>query len=184
MMSRWEKHLIWWSTAAVALTGFVYAWMKYLLQPSDEWAVVNHPLQPLVLKLHIVVAPVLVFAIGLITSRHILAHLRTRVRTGRVSGTSAALIVIPMVLSGYLIQAVTHQTFLTVLGYLHLAAGGIYAAASLGHAVAAYRRRRPRASSAPASSAISGSLSGPPAGPPSSRRARTRSGQHGPRPVL
>ena len=144
-MSSWEKHLMWWSTAAVALTGFVYAWMKYLLQPADEWAIVNHPLQPVILKLHILVAPVLVFAIGLIASRHILAHLRTRTRTGRRSGTSAALIVVPMILSGYLIQAITHNGFLTALGYLHLAAGTVYAAAAVAHAVAARRQRRARA---------------------------------------
>lgn len=145
-MSSWEKHLIWWSTAAVSVTGLVYAWMKYLLQPADEWAIVNHPLQPFVLKLHILVAPVLVFAIGLIASRHILAHLRSRTPFGRRSGTSAALIVVPMILSGYLIQAVTHNGVLTALGYLHLAAGSVYAAASLGHALAARRLRRARAS--------------------------------------
>lgn len=141
-MSSWEKHLIWWSTAAVALTGFVYAWMKYLMQPADEWSVVNHPLQPLVLKLHILVAPLLVFAIGLIASRHILAHLRTRVRTGRRSGTGAALIIVPMILSGYLIQAVTHSSLLAVLGYLHLVAGAVYAGTSLAHARATRRLRR------------------------------------------
>ena len=162
-MSSWEKHLIWWSTAAVALTGFVYAWMKYLLQPADEWAIVNHPLQPLVLKLHILVAPVLVFAIGLIASRHILAHLRARVRTGRRSGTSAALIVVPMILSGYLIQAVTHTGFLALLGYLHLAAGTVYAVASLAHAVAARRQRRDRArSQGPVPVGSSGPVQGTP----------------------
>jgi hypothetical protein len=145
-MSTWEKHLIWWSTAAVALTGFVYAWMKYLLQPADEWAIVNHPLQPLILKLHILVAPVLVFAIGLITSRHILAHLRSRTPSGRRSGTSAALIIVPMILSGYLMQAVTHSGLLSALGYLHLAVGTVYAAAFLAHALATRRLRRARGS--------------------------------------
>lgn len=145
-MSSWEKHLVWWSTAAVAVTGLVYAWMKYLLQPADEWAVVSHPMQPLILKLHILVAPILVFAIGLIASRHILLHLRSRTPFGRRSGTSAALIVVPMILSGYLIQVLTNHRVLAALGYLHLAAGALYAVAYLGHTVAARRPRRARAS--------------------------------------
>lgn len=144
-MTRFEKITVYSSTITVAVTGFVYAGMKYLMQPADEWAIVNHPLQPWVLKVHILAAPVMVFAIGLIAARHILPHLRARIpgMRGLRTGISSALIVIPMILSGYLLQAVTTQRALTVLGYIHLAAGTLYAASAIGHAVSARRRRRP-----------------------------------------
>jgi hypothetical protein len=140
-MTRFEKLLLWWSTAAVTVTGLVYAWMKYLVQPADEWAVVNHPLQPLVLKLHILVAPVLVFAVGMIATRHVVAHLRARTAQGRRSGTAAALVIVPMILSGYLIQTVTDSGWLTALGWVHLGTGVVFAAASAVHGVTARRRR-------------------------------------------
>jgi hypothetical protein len=44
--------------------------MQHLMEPVNEWAVINHPLQPLVLKLHILVAPVMVFAVGMVAVNH------------------------------------------------------------------------------------------------------------------
>ena len=142
-MTRFEKITVYSSTIVVAATGFVYAGMKYLLDPADEWAVVNHPLQPWVLKLHILAAPVLVFAIGLIAARHILPHLRARAPRSLRSGLASALIIIPMILTGYLLQAVTTATALTILGYIHLAAGTLYALSSITHTLSARRRTRP-----------------------------------------
>lgn len=141
-MTRFEKILTWSSIAVVSLTGFVYAWMKFLMEPTDPWAVVNHPLQPFVLKLHIVTAPFLVFAIGILFARHILPQLRARARTARLSGTSAAWLIVPMVLSGYLIQAITHATLLQAMVLVHLATGSIFALAAGGHWLSARLRDR------------------------------------------
>lgn len=140
-MTRFERGFVWGSTAVVATTGIVYAVMKHLMSPVDEFAVVNHPLQPLMLKLHIVSAPFLVFAIGLITMRHIWPHLRSGVKYARRSGITAALVVVPMVLTGYLIQAVTHVPLLTALAWSHLGLGALFTLAALGHTVATRRRR-------------------------------------------
>lgn len=143
-MTRFERAFVWLSTLVVAATGIVYAIMKHLLSPVDEFAVVNHPLQPLVLKLHILTAPCLVFAIGLITTRHIWPNLRSGLRHARRSGLAAALLVVPMVLTGYLVQAVTHVPLLTALAWSHLVLGGVFALAAAGHAVATRRRRAHR----------------------------------------
>lgn len=40
----------------------VYWWMKNRMEPLDAWAAINHPLQPWMLKAHILVAPLMVFA--------------------------------------------------------------------------------------------------------------------------
>lgn len=142
-MTRFERWLVWGSTAAVSLTGFVYAAMKYLMQPADEFAVVNHPLQPLVLKLHIITAPVLVFAIGMIALRHIWPHFRAGVKYARRSGIATAAVIAPMVLTGYLVQAVTHVPLLTALAWSHLALGTVFALGAAAH-VAVTRRPRQR----------------------------------------
>lgn len=144
-MTPFQKWLLLGSSAATTLTGVIYAWMKYLLEPVEPWAVINHPLQPWMLKAHILVAPVLVFALGLVTVDHIWKHYRSRVRPRRRSGLSMMWLVIPMVATGYLIQAVTHAGWLQALVIAHLATGALYALGLAVHwAVSGRAPRRPR----------------------------------------
>ena len=72
-MSRSERLFLHVANGLVGGTGLVYAAMRYLMNPTDEWSVVNHPWQPHVQHLHVLVAPLLVFAAGLIWSRHVSA---------------------------------------------------------------------------------------------------------------
>jgi hypothetical protein len=67
----YQKWLVWTTSFLTGATGVVYWWMTDLMQPLDEFAVINHPLQPWVLKAHIVAAPLMVFAVGLIAADHI-----------------------------------------------------------------------------------------------------------------
>lgn len=146
-MTRFEKGLLQGSAIIVAGTGFVYMGMKYGLQPAQPWDAVNHPLQPLILKLHILSAPFLVFAIGLIATRHIWRHYRENVAKGRRSGITTVLFTGPMVVTGYLIQAVTHVGWLQAIAMGHIAFSVVFTAGLLVHEVAV-RRRSVRADSA------------------------------------
>ena len=150
-MNRLER----WSVVAgsflVTATGVVYLWMKYLLQSADPFAVVNHPWQPAVLKLHILTAPVLVFGLGLIAMRHVLAHWLAGVSHARRSGIAAALTVLPMVLSGYLVQAITDARWLSVTTWVHVATGVVYGAAFALHQFLVRGRQRARAGQPPVS---------------------------------
>ena len=85
------------------------------------------------LKLHILAAPVLVFAFGLIAIDHVWKHFKCRVPAGRRSGLTAMWIFAPMAVSGYLIQAVTSPGALAALGWGHLVAGVVYLAGLLLH---------------------------------------------------
>lgn len=145
-MNRFQRYLLWGSTASTALTGVVYAWMEHLMEPVGEWAVINHPLQPWVLKAHIVVAPVMVFAIGLVTVNHIWALYRVGLPRGRRTGRWATLGFVPLVFSGTLIQAVTWPLVLAVLAWLHLGLGILWTLALVGHRQAVRQgiRRRKR----------------------------------------
>lgn len=140
-MKSWEAWGFHVSTLLVAGTGVVYAVMRYLLAPADPFAVVNHPLQPTVQHLHVLVAPLLVFAAGLIWREHIWKHFRNGVRSGRLSGVWMLLTLAPMVVSGYLIQTTVTEGWRTAWIVVHLAASGIWALGYAGHAVAAVRRR-------------------------------------------
>ncbi len=125
-MNRFEKWSIWISSALTALTGFGYFWTKYLVHNPDPLAVVNHPLQPWFLKAHIIVSPFLIFALGTVTVKHVWRHIITAVARGRKSGLLAAIVIVPMILTGYLIQAVTGEGWLKALALGHIGFGVLY----------------------------------------------------------
>jgi len=136
-----ERQLIRWSSWATGLTGLVYLWMKYVLEPTEPFAAVNHPLQPWVLKAHILVAPGLVFAVGMISMNHVWRHWVGRVTFGRRSGLILALVVAPMIVSGYLVQALAQPTWLAVNAWGHIGLGLLFLA-GLGVHLAVFRRGR------------------------------------------
>lgn len=125
-MNAFRRWLVWSSSLLTGVTGVVYWWMKNRMEPMDAWAAINHPLQPWVLKAHILVAPVMIFAVGLITADHIWRHYRQGVKAGRRSGLTAMYVFVPMVVSGYLIQAVTHAGWLEALAWTHVGTGAAY----------------------------------------------------------
>jgi len=140
-MKPYVKWLLWMSSIATALTGVVYFWMDRMLLPVDEFAIINHPLQPLVLKAHILVAPLLVFAIGVIAIDHIWKYFRGTIRRARRTGVSTMWPIAPMVLSGYLIQAITQEAWLVAIAWVHIGTGLLYVATLVGHQVAVRRSR-------------------------------------------
>jgi cobalamin biosynthesis protein CobD/CbiB len=136
-VTRFERWSVWITSLATLASGVVYLWMKYLLVNSDPFAVINHPWQPLVLKLHILVAPLLVFSVGMVALRHVWRHMKSRERSGRRSGLMTVVVLGPMILSGYLIQAITHQGWLRAMVISHIITGVLYSAGLLAHQFAA-----------------------------------------------
>lgn len=145
-MKPFQKWLLWSSSAVTGVTGVAYWWLKHMMTPTDSWAVINHPLQPWMLKAHIVAAPVLVFAVGLVAADHIWKHFRQGVKRGRHSGLLAMWVLAPMVLSGYLIQAVTQPTWLVALEWIHVGAGMTYLLSVAAHLQVFHRALSPRRS--------------------------------------
>ena len=125
-MTPFEKWSLWGSSIVVGLTGIALGVMKYLMTTDDPYAVVHHPLQPWMLKLHILAAPVLVFAIGAVYTRHIVRNWKSGRREGRRTGIVTILVVLPMILSGYLIQTLTSESWLFRLAMAHIAVGIVY----------------------------------------------------------
>lgn len=147
-MSRFESWMIHLSNLLVGGTGLVYAWMAYLARPSDPYAVVNHPLQPAAQHLHVLTAPLLVFAVGLIWQRHVWAHWRRGAKKGKRSGLGMVLTLVPMVVSGYLIQTAVEPGWRQAWVVVHVATSLLWVAGYLAHqiplALGWLRRRRVR----------------------------------------
>ena len=149
-----QKFLLTAATVLVALTGIVYAVFKYLGDslatrwPSlfsgadDPFSAVHHPLEPWSLDLHVLAAPVLVFAFGWIFKDHILAKLSAAGVPARRSGVLGVILFVPMVVSGYLLQVVTSEALHGPLVVLHLASGALFAGTYAVHLLLAPKRPR------------------------------------------
>ncbi len=141
-MNGFEKWALGLTTATTAITGLGLFITKYLMQTDDPWAVINHPLQPWFLKAHILVAPALIFALGMIAARHAWPYLKTGLRSGLRSGIVTTLVTVPMVLSGHLIQIITAPGWLKGIAVLHIATAFLFTATLVGHRLRVRWRRR------------------------------------------
>jgi hypothetical protein len=126
-VKRWEAWVnhAGWSLAAVS--GVAYGVFKYFGASPDPDSRLSHPWQPAVLALHVLAAPVAVFAFGLLFRRHALARFTAGERQRRRTGTVMTLLAIPLILSGYVLQALTGDGARRWTGWGHAALGLIYA---------------------------------------------------------
>jgi hypothetical protein len=143
-LNRSERLLLWTSTAVVGVSGGAFAWMKYAMTGDDPYAVVNHPWQPALLKIHLLAGPVLVFALGLAFAKHILPGLTGDVPRRKRSGLTTWITVVPMVFTGYLVQTATVETWRRMLALAHLATGLVFLAGFAIHQRSAAERRARR----------------------------------------
>ena len=132
-MSRLQLLWLHLAVALTTLTGAVFAWMKYFMTTDDEFSVVNHPMQPHMLAAHVVIAPALLFLLGWTFSNHILPKYRFGDGTNQRTGISAAVLIVPMTLSAYLLQVSTNETLREVMAWAHWISSAAFAAAYLIH---------------------------------------------------
>lgn len=118
--SAWFTHLSW---LLIAVTGVVYAWMRYLCEPDDPMALANHPLEPSILAAHVLTAPLFVFALGLLWRSHILVKLRSRQSNRKVTGYTLLLLAIACTASGYLLQVSTAEMLRAIWMWSHACSG-------------------------------------------------------------
>ena len=132
-MSRLQLFWLHLSVALTAITGAVFAAMKYFMKSSDELAVVNHPLQPHMLAAHVVVAPLLLLILGWTFSNHMLPKYRFGNGKGRITGVGAMLLIIPMTLSAYLLQIATNESLRQAMAIAHWITSGLFTVAYVAH---------------------------------------------------
>ena len=147
-MKTWQRRAFNGLSAAMTATGFLLFWMKYLLVSDDPLAVVNHPLQPLMLDLHLLASPAILVIFGIVFNAHVVSKLTKRVPLRR-SGLASLGTFGVMVLSGYLLQVAVHEYIRLAILWLHLGSGLVFAASYTVHVVAGLKSWRRVAVAAP-----------------------------------
>jgi len=138
---RWSVRI---TSLVVTLTGFGLLWLKYGFESTDPFAVINHPFQPLALKSHVLVAPLFVFAVGLIATRHVWRHVVLGLEPGRKSGLVTLVSLVPMAVSGYAIQVVVSETWRTAAVITHIVSSVLFTLGIMAHLVLMWRYLRAR----------------------------------------
>lgn len=115
-LERWTLHL---SALVTGATGLIYGWLRYYGQRMGEFGLEPHPLQGLLQHLHVLAAPLLVFALGMVVRGHVLPRYRAGQPSGRRTGAFLLAGLAPMVFAGYGLQVVTEPATRTVLGWVH-----------------------------------------------------------------
>lgn len=151
-MTSFQKWLLLLSTLLVTLSGLVYGALKYFGErlsrtlpflsatTDDPFSVVHHPIQSWALHLHVLAAPVLVFAIGWIFKDHVVAKLAAKGTPVRRSGVLGLALIGPMILSGYLLQTLTNEGLRLGTVFVHTGTGLLYAGVYALHVRLAPRR--------------------------------------------
>ena len=131
-LERVALHLGAWLTG---LTGLGYGWLRYFRQVQGEFGPEPHPLQGLLQHAHVLAAPLLLFALGMMVRGHFAVKLRVPSREGRRTGWGLALLIGPMVLAGYGVQVATDPTWRIALAWIHGVASLLFLGAYAAHGV-------------------------------------------------
>ena len=147
-MKRWERWSFNLAALVVALTGFVYFWMKYFVENPDPFAVLNHPWEAAMLHLHVLASPPFLLVFGIILNSHVLKKLGAARLPNRKSGLASFALFAAMVCSGYLLQVTADERWLRGLVIVHVGSGTLFSVTYVSHLVISARlaRRRPAAS--------------------------------------
>ena len=140
-MNRLEAWLLHLSTIVLTVTGAVYAYTHYLMKSADPFSVINSPLEPYMLDIHIIAAPVLVVAIGIILHSHILFKIENGSRAARKSGLILIPLFLIMAASGYILQ-ITSGVINRIFFWAHLVSGSLWALIYAAHHLASLAVRR------------------------------------------
>jgi len=132
-MKRWAVILNHLACLLVGLSGVVYGVMKYFMVGADPDSRAGHPWQQPMLKAHVLTAPFLIFALGLVFSGHALKRLQGGEDPGRSSGMGLLVLAAPLVLTGPLIQILTGDAARQWTGWVHAALGVVYVLAYAAH---------------------------------------------------
>jgi len=147
-VSRLSARLLHIASFLVIGSGAIWAYLRYVHdlgpEPEDpvlamEWSGI-HPWEPALRNLHLVAAPLLVFAVGLIWSGHVAPRL-LRPWARRATGLGLALLFGPMVLTGVLLQVAESEASRTLWAWAHGLSSLVWAGAYLAHQLRPKGRR-------------------------------------------
>lgn len=121
------------ANALVGFSGLLYAYFRYFCASSDPFSAAPHPLETWMQAAHIVVAPILVFAAGLIWKDHVWNKIKKSRSPRRFTGITLAVMLLPMIVSGYLVQTTVDDGWRKTWAISHWVTSGLWLGAYLGH---------------------------------------------------
>jgi hypothetical protein len=128
-LERWSLHG---AALITAGTGLLDGLLRWFGQRAGEFGPEPHPWLGTAQHLHVLVAPALLFCLGMMVRGHLWAKLRQGPE-GRGTGMGLASLIAPMVVSGYLVQVATSPALRTFYAWVHGVSAGIFLVAYLGH---------------------------------------------------
>lgn len=118
-MTAFERLTLHMGAWLTGLSGLGYGWLRYFKTVQGEFGPEPHPLQGAIQHAHVLAAPLLLFALGMMVRGHFALKLRGLGREGRRTGWILAALILPMVGAGYGIQVVTEPAWRTALAWIH-----------------------------------------------------------------
>lgn len=138
-LERWCLHL---AALATAGTGLMEGLLRWFGERTGEFGPEVHPWLGTAQHLHVLMAPLLLFALGMMVRGHLWSKLRSGPE-GRRTGLGTAIFIAPMVFSGYGLQCATSQIWRSGLSWVHGISAGMFLLAYLGHlTLGGWRSRR------------------------------------------
>lgn len=141
-MSRWEKRIFQSLLTLVTLSGLVYLAIRYAMENNDPFSVINHPLEPIALDLHVLTAPFLILAGGMLMRSHAWPRFKSGNPARRRSGMTSAVLFLAMVVSGYGLEVAVRPLLGYMFWALHIGFGLAFVFAYVGHLVSRIRIKK------------------------------------------
>ena len=138
-LERWSLHL---GALLTGLSGLLYGWLRYYGRVQGEFGIEPHPLQALVQHLHVLAAPLLLFALGMTVRGHLATKLRAGSREGRRTGLGLGFLIFPMGAAGYLVQVATAPGWRLAWAWVHGVTSLLFLITYLVHGVRAWLKPR------------------------------------------
>lgn len=132
-MSPFERWTLRLGALLAVVTGVGLGVVRYLGGVEGEFGPEPSPHLPAWQHAHVLVVPVLVFAIGLAVAGHARGLFERKRRPGFRSGLAVFALAVPLVFGGALIQVVTAAGVRAWAGWIHAGVGGVFALAWLVH---------------------------------------------------
>jgi heme A synthase len=130
-MASWLRNSLYGSLGTLWLTGCAWLLLHGSFQRSTEFGSTPHPLQPVLLSVHGIVAVVAVFFVGWVAGTHIGANWATRFN--RVSGLALLIAMGLLALTGWSGYYLTVESFRADVATVHEAIGVLAIAPALVH---------------------------------------------------
>ncbi|MES2742065.1 MAG: DUF4405 domain-containing protein [Pseudomonadota bacterium] len=139
-MERWHRRCIYFSTAALLLSGVAWLLARHFMRPAGQFGETIHPIEPWAMKLHGGAAMLMLFFLGSLMN----AHIRRALKTGRNLATGWSMIVstLILILTGFGLYYVAGEHDRPVWSALHWIVGLAMAALLAAHIVLGRRGNR------------------------------------------